>query len=88
MGSRKNSAYDSVGSSNGRREPAIKQIVAMLAKQQLKKMVPVQVYRDCADILNAAFRDKDSALAHEDRLAELDSRTAQAPAPDPQAVEQ
>jgi len=34
------------------RNLAMKRVVAKLAKAQIKKLVPTQVYRDCAEIIN------------------------------------
>ena len=64
------------GSPNGPRKPAVmKKVVAKIAKATIKKMVPIQVYRDCADILTKAlYHDKDAMEEHKKRKRVLNSR--------------
>ena len=46
----------------------MRQIVTMLAKDTIKKRVPIQVYRDCADILNKAlYHDRKAMKEHKKR---------------------
>ena len=48
------------GSRKGiRKNPVMRKVVAKIAKATIKKMVPIQVYRDCAELLNKAlYHDK------------------------------
>ena len=53
----------------------MKKVVAKIAKATIKKMVPIQVYRDCADILTKAlYHDKEAVEEHKRRERVLKSR--------------
>ena len=66
------------GSRQGKRKrkpSAMKKVVAKIAKATIKKMVPIQVYRDCADMLNKAlYHDKEAVDKHKRRERVLNSR--------------
>ena len=47
----------------------------MLAKDTIKKQVPIQVYRDCADIINKAlYHDRKAVKQHKKRENKMKSR--------------
>ena len=64
------------GSRQGvRRNPILRKVVAKIAKATIKKQVPLQVYRDCAEILNKAlYHDKEKVERHKRRERVLKAR--------------
>ena len=56
-------------------ETALLKIVKKLAKEQIKRQVPQQVYRDCADIISKSLCvDKMALRQHKHREKEMKSR--------------
>ena len=58
-----------------KKSPVMKQVINKMVKAQIKKMVPRQVYMDCADEINKALYHNDSALIkHRKRFSEMKAR--------------
>ena len=45
-----------------KKNSAMRKIVSMLAKDTIKRQVPIQVFRDCADVINKALYHDRTAI--------------------------
>ena len=61
-------------------KPLLKTVIAILAREMLKKAVPKQVYLDCADTINKAFKIGDERMEnHKRNMQRINSRKLLSP---------